>query len=115
MIERSLNFLNKSATEHLNGLREPRWLSRLERPHAGPPHGSAHSSGAACLPGVAAPIASLVRATSHRSIDDHRIIDEPRWLPGAGDKAQDEPKRGQPIRRRHACRFTLSTVGYAGA
>lgn len=44
---------------------------------------------------------SLVRATSHRSIDDHRIINEPRWLPGAGGKAQDEPTPGQPIRRRH--------------
>jgi hypothetical protein len=109
-----LKFLNKSATQHLNGLRVPRWLSRLQRPHAGPPHGSARSSGAACLPGVAAAIASLARATSHRCIDDYRIIDEARWLPGAGDEPKTNQHPASPFGVVMSCSFTLTTVGYTG-
>ena len=101
---RSYSSTLPDTTQHLNGLRVPRWLSRLQRPHAGPPHGSGRSSGAACLPGVAGAIGSLVHATSHRFIDDYRIIDEPVGCLGLAI-TQDEQTPGQPIRRRHVLQF----------
>lgn len=60
-------------------------------------------------------LASVRWSASHRSIDDYLTVDEPLWLPGAGDRTQDEPTPGQPLGGVMACSFTLTTVGYAGA